>query len=72
MYILTLAHFRSITETLQRRFRGFHPNDDALDSVIPHVTFSEHGRLADRGVLGRHARTHARTCHYPHALHTCG
>ena len=35
MYILTLAHFRSITETLQRRFRGFHPYDDVFDSVIP-------------------------------------
>jgi 2'-5' RNA ligase len=47
--------FRSITETLQRKFPEFHPYDDAFDSVIPHVTLSEHGRLADRRVLGRHA-----------------
>jgi hypothetical protein len=55
MYILTLAHFRSITETLQRRFPEFHPYDDEFDSVIPHVCLSEHGSLADRRVLGRHA-----------------
>jgi hypothetical protein len=55
MYILILAHSRSITETLQRRFPEFHPYDDAFDSVIPHVTLSEHGSLAERRVLSRHA-----------------
>ncbi len=47
--------FRSIIETLQRMFPDFHPYDDAFDSVTPHVTLSEHGSLADRRVLGRHA-----------------
>jgi hypothetical protein len=55
MYILTLAHFRSITETLQRRFPEFHPYDGVFDSVVPHVTLSEHGRLADRQAVGRQA-----------------
>jgi 2'-5' RNA ligase len=47
--------FRSITETLQRTFPQFHPYDGAFDSVIPHVTLSEHGSLAERRVLARQA-----------------
>ena len=47
--------FRSIIETLKRTFPDFHPYDDAFDSVVPHVTLSEHGSAADRRVLGRHA-----------------
>jgi lincosamide nucleotidyltransferase A/C/D/E len=47
--------FRSMTEALQRRFPAFHPYDDAFESVIPHVTLSEHGSLGERRALGRQA-----------------
>jgi 2'-5' RNA ligase len=47
--------FRSIIETLQRMFPDFHPYDGAFDSVVPHVTLSEHGSLADRQAVGRQA-----------------
>jgi lincosamide nucleotidyltransferase A/C/D/E len=47
--------FRSITERLQRMFPDFHPYDGAFDSVIPHVTLSEHGTLADRRIMGQQA-----------------
>jgi lincosamide nucleotidyltransferase A/C/D/E len=45
--------FRSVTESLQRGFPQFHPYDDAFDTVIPHVTLSQHGSVANRRVLGR-------------------
>lgn len=45
--------FRSITERLQQMFPDFHPYDGVFDSVIPHVTLSEHGSLADRRIVGR-------------------
>ena len=47
--------FRSITETLQLAYPEFHPYDDQFESVIPHVCLSEHGSLADRKVIARHA-----------------
>jgi 2'-5' RNA ligase len=47
--------FRSITEQLQRMFPDFHPYDGVFESVIPHVTLSEHGTLADRRIMGRQA-----------------
>jgi lincosamide nucleotidyltransferase A/C/D/E len=47
--------FRSIIETLQRMFPDFHPYDGAFDSVVPHVTLSEHGSLADRQAVGQQA-----------------
>jgi lincosamide nucleotidyltransferase A/C/D/E len=47
--------FRSIIELLQREFPDFHPYNDEFESVIPHVCLSEHGSIADRRVLGRHA-----------------
>jgi len=47
--------FRSITEAIQDAFPEFHPYEGAFESVIPHVTLSEHGSLAERRVLGRHA-----------------
>ena len=47
--------FRSIIETLQLEFPDFHPYDGAFDSVVPHVTLSEHGSLANRRALGRQA-----------------
>jgi 2'-5' RNA ligase len=45
--------FRSITERLQQIFPDFHPYGGAFDSVIPHVTLSEHGSFADRRIVGR-------------------
>lgn len=45
--------FLSIIETLRQMFPAFHPYDDAFDSVIPHVTLSENGAIADRRALGR-------------------
>jgi 2'-5' RNA ligase len=47
--------FRSIIETLKSEFPAFHPYDGAFDSVVPHVTLSEHGSLANRRALGRQA-----------------
>ena len=47
--------FRSIIELLQREFPDFHPYDGAFDSVIPHVTLSEHGLLSERRALGASA-----------------
>jgi len=47
--------FISIIEVLKERFDDFHPYDDAFDSVIPHVTLSDNGSLADRRILERHA-----------------
>lgn len=46
--------FLSIIETLRQMFPAFHPYNDEFDSVIPHVTLSENGALADRRALGRH------------------
>jgi 2'-5' RNA ligase len=48
-------NFLSITELLQKMFPAFHPYDDEFDSVIPHVTLSENGSIADRRELGRQA-----------------
>jgi hypothetical protein len=45
--------FLLIIETLQKMFPEFHPYDGEFDSVIPHVTLSENGSLADRRALGR-------------------
>lgn len=45
--------FRSITERLQELFPDFQPYGGMHDSVIPHVTLSEHGTLADRRIVGR-------------------
>lgn len=47
------ATFRSITERLQHEFPDFDPYGGAFDEVIPHVTLSEHGSLADRRIIGR-------------------
>lgn len=47
--------FRSIVARLQVSFPDFRPYDGAFESVIPHVTLSEHGSLADRRILARHA-----------------
>jgi hypothetical protein len=47
--------FRAITEALQTVFPDFHPYDGAFDSIVPHVTLSEHGTLANRRALGRQA-----------------
>ena len=46
--------FRSMIEELQAQFPDFHPYDGEFDSVIPHVTLSEHATLADRRALSRH------------------
>lgn len=51
--------FRSITEKLQEMFPDFHPYGGVHDSVIPHVTLSEHGTLADCRIVGRLAPKYA-------------
>jgi hypothetical protein len=45
--------FRSITERIQLEFPDFHPYGGVFDEVIPHVTLSEHGSVADRRIIGR-------------------
>ena len=47
--------FVSMIEELQSQFPDFHPYDGEFDSVIPHVTLSEHGTVADRRTLSRYA-----------------
>jgi 2'-5' RNA ligase len=45
--------FRSITERIQHEFPDFRPYGGVFDDVIPHVTLSEHGSIADRRIIGR-------------------
>ena len=45
--------FRSMTKSIQQAFPDFQPYDGAFDEVVPHVTLSEHGSLADRRIIGR-------------------
>ena len=45
--------FRSITKRIQHEFPDFLPYGGVFDEVIPHVTLSEHGSIADRRIIGR-------------------
>lgn len=45
--------FRSITERIQNEFPDFRPYGGVFDEVVPHVTLSEHGSIADRRIIGR-------------------
>jgi hypothetical protein len=47
--------FRSITKALQAEFPDFLPYGGEFDTIIPHVTLSEHGTLFERRALGRAA-----------------
>lgn len=44
---------RSMTERVQQEFPEFRPYDGEFDSVIPHVTLSEHGVRSERRALAR-------------------
>jgi hypothetical protein len=46
---------RTIIAALQELFPDFHPYGGAFDAVVPHVTLSQHGSIADRRLLARRA-----------------
>jgi 2'-5' RNA ligase len=46
---------RAMTERLQENFPDFHPYGGEFDSIVPHVTLSQHGSFADRRMLAKRA-----------------
>ncbi len=50
--------FEELIATLQRTFPDFRPYDGAFDSVVPHVTLSQQGSVADRRALAKLARAY--------------